>query len=150
MSNILLMEIPMSSIPYPLDPLGVSGSSPYFEVVLKPGVHSYGFTPYWKTGGYCKVVDWGDGTSEDATASGTILTHQYAVDTAHTIRIKANCYRVTFGSPQYRDDLYDVNGNWDALGDITDGSYMFNGCANAILSFSTLPKNLVTGLRMFD
>lgn len=97
-----------------------------------------------------KVVDWGDGASEDATASGTILTHQYAVDTAHTIRIKANCYRVTFGSPQYRDDLYDVNGNWDALGDITDGSYMFNGCANAILSFSTLPKNLVTGLRMFD
>lgn len=121
MSNILPMEIPMSAIPYPLDPLGASGNSPYFEVVLKPGVHSYGFTPYWKTGGYCKVVDWGDGTSEDATASGTMLAHQYAVDTAHTIRIKANCYRVTFGLPTYADDLYDVNGNWDALGDITDG-----------------------------
>lgn len=149
MSNILLMEIPMSAIPYPLDLLGASGNSPYFEVVLKPGVHSYGFTPYWKTGGYCKVVDWGDGTSEDATASGTMLTHQYAVDTAHTIRIKANCYRVTFGLPTYADDLYDVNGNWDALGDITDGESMFHRCGDAILSFSTLPKNLVNGLYMF-
>lgn len=144
------MEMSMYAIPYPLDPLGVSGNSPYFEVVTRPGIHTYGFTPYWKTGGYCKVVDWGDGTSEDATASGTILTHSYTVGAAYTIRIKANCYRVQFGIPTYRDEVYDVNGNWNALGDITDGSYMFYGCTNAILSFSTLPKNLVTGLQMFE
>ena len=64
MSNILPMEIPMSAIPYPLDPMG-SNLGPYFTLVVKPGILgaslTYGFTPYWNTGGYCKVVDWGGG-----------------------------------------------------------------------------------------
>lgn len=50
----------MSAIPYPLDPMG-SNLGPYFELVVKPGILgdslTYGFTPYWNTGGYCKVVD---------------------------------------------------------------------------------------------
>lgn len=82
----------MSSIPYPLDPLGTY--SPYFEVVVKPGILAssltYGFTPYFEDGGYCKVVDWGDGTSEDAPAN-TTLTHIYAAAGTYTVRIKANC-----------------------------------------------------------
>lgn len=60
MSNILLMEIPMSAIPYPLDPLG-SSFGPYFELTVKPGIlgssTAYDFTSYWNTGGYCKVMD---------------------------------------------------------------------------------------------
>jgi hypothetical protein len=94
------MEIPMSAIPYPLDPMG-SSLGPYFTLVVKPGILgdslTYGFTPYWNTGGYCKVVDWGDGSSKDATASGTKLTHTYAVAGTYTIRIKADCYRCMFG-----------------------------------------------------
>ena len=56
------MEIPMSAIPYPLDPMG-SSLGPYFTLVVKPGILgdslTYGFTPYWNTGGYCKVMDYG-------------------------------------------------------------------------------------------
>lgn len=90
----------MSAIPYPLDPLGVSGNSPYFEVGVKPGILNsaltYGIHTTINNGGYLKVVDWGDGTSEDATASGT-LTHTYAAAGTYTIRIKANCRGIRFG-----------------------------------------------------
>lgn len=68
MSNILLMEIPMSSIPYPLEPL--ARCNPYFEVVVKPGILksslTYAIFPILNTDGYCKVVDWGDGLSSEA------------------------------------------------------------------------------------
>lgn len=111
----------MSAIPYPLDPMG-SNLGPYFELVVKPGILgdslTYGFTPYWNTGGYCKVMDWGDGSSEDATASGTRLTHTYAAAGTYTIRIKADCYRCMFGyHGTYAPLIYNANGNWDALGE---------------------------------
>lgn len=142
----------MSAIPYPLDPLGKH--SPYFEIVVKPGILdkslTYGFTPYWNTGGYCRVVDWGDGMSEDAVKSGTTLTHTYAASGTYTISIKADCYKCKFGENlTYAPLVYDANGNWDALGNITDGGAMFFSCNNALLSFFTLPKNLVKGSYMF-
>lgn len=94
------MEMTMFALPYPLDPMG-SNLGPYFTLVIKPGILgdslTYGFTPYWNTGGYCKVVDWGDGAPQDATASGTRLTHTYTVAGTYTIRIKADCYSCTFG-----------------------------------------------------
>ena len=147
------MEIPMSAIPYPLDPMG-SSLGPYFELVVKPGILgdslTYGFTPYWKTGGYCKVVDWGDGASQDATASGTTLTHTYAAAGTYTISIKADCYRCRFGnSSTYAPLIYDANGNWDALGNITDGGTMFYNCTNATLQFTSLPAGLTNGYFMF-
>ena len=140
------MEIPMSAIPYPLDPMG-SSLGPYFELVVKPGILgdslTYGFIPYWNTGGYCKVVDWGDGASQDATASGTRLTHTYAAAGTYTIRIKADCYRCMFGyHGTYAPLIYNANGNWDALGNITNGADMFEGCTNALFNFSELPKGL--------
>lgn len=153
MSNILLMEIPMSAIPYPLDPMG-SNLGPYFELVVKPGIlgnsTAYGFTPYWNTGGYCKVMDWGDGSSEDATASGTRLTHTYAAAGTYTIRIKADCYRCMFGyHGTYAPLIYNANGNWDALGNIINGTDMFDGCTNALFNFSELPKGLTAASYMF-
>lgn len=62
MSNILLMEIPMFAIPYPLESL--ARCNPYFEVVVKPGILksslTYAIFPQiYNTGGYLKVVDWG-------------------------------------------------------------------------------------------
>ena len=62
------MEIPMFAIPYPLEPPG--RCNPYFEVVVKPGILksslTYAIFPTFSTGGYCKVVDWGDGLSSEA------------------------------------------------------------------------------------
>lgn len=147
------MEIPMSAIPYPLDPMG-SNLGPYFELVVKPGIlgssTAYRFTPYWNTGGYCKVVDWGDGSGEDATASGTTLTHTYAAAGTYTIRIKADCYRCMFGYNGIHAQLvYNANGNWDALGNITVGERMFEGCTNALFNFSELPKGLTAASYMF-
>lgn len=49
MSNSLPMEMTMSTVPYPLDPMG-SNLGPYFTLVIKPGILgdslTYGFTPY--------------------------------------------------------------------------------------------------------
>ena len=71
----------MSAIPYPLDPLGASGNSPYFEVVVKPGIlnssRDYDIQTTLDTGGYLKVVDWGDGLSSETAKSG-VLTHTYS------------------------------------------------------------------------
>lgn len=147
------MEIPMSAIPYPLDPMG-SNLGPYFELVVKPGILgdslTYGFTPYWNTSGYCKVVDWGDGAPQDATASGTRLTHTYAAAGTYTIRIKADCYSCMLGyHGTYAPLIYNANGNWDALGNITNGTNMFEGCTNALFSFSELPKGLIGASYMF-
>lgn len=153
MSNTLLMEMSMSAIPYPMDPLG-SSFGPCFELVVKPGIlgssTAYRFTPYWYDGGYCKVMDWGDGSSEDATTSGTELIHTYAAAGTYTIRIKADCFRCIFGHNGIAAQLvYNANGNWDALGNIIAGDYMFEGCTNALFNFSELPEGLTSASYMF-
>ena len=142
-------------IPYKFNPLGVSKSS-YFELVVKPGILgdslTYGFTPYWNANGYCKVIDWGDNTSEDAVTSGTVLTHTYSSSGTYKIKIKADCYRMIFGAMidnDYVKLVYNSNGNWDALGNITDSRYMFNYCINAVFQFKNIPRNIVNGSSMF-
>lgn len=122
---------------------------------MKPGILgdslTYGFAPYWNTGGYCKVVDWGDGSGEDATASGTVLTHTYAAAGTYTISIKADCYRCMFGNNStYAALVYDANGNWDALGNITICNNMFQNCGNAVFNFSELPKGMTSADHMFN
>ena len=143
----------MSSIPYPLDPMGSTNRGSYFELVVKPGILgdslTYGFTPSWNAGGYCKVVDWGDGSNGDAVTSGALITHTYAAAGTYTILIKADCYRVHFGAAPYRTLLYDSNGNWDALGNITTGKDMFSNCINAVFNFSELPKGITNASHMF-
>lgn len=144
----------MSSIPYPLDPMGSTNRGSYFELVVKPGILdsglTYGFTPYWNAGGYCKVVDWGDGSNGDAITSGVWIMHAYTVAGTYTIRIKADCYRIQFGVSPYDTLLYDANGDWDALGNITIGDSMFSGCINAVFNFSELPKGLTSAYNMFN
>ena len=88
----------MSAIPYPLDPLGTY--SPYFEVVVKPGVLSSGLTFGILNGtsdGYLKVVDWGDGTSSE-TAKREVLTHTYSQAGTYTVRMKADDTFIAFGT----------------------------------------------------
>ena len=73
--------------------------------------------------------------------------HYYAAAGTYTIKIKADCYKCTFSV--YPQNVHDVNGNWDALGNITDGSKMFYGCSNAVLTLQNLPQGLVNGTYMF-
>ena len=142
----------MSSIPYPLDPMG-SKLEPCFELTVQPGILgdslTYGFTPYWSAGGYCKVVDWGDGSNEGAVTSGALITHTYAVAGTYIIRIKADCYKINFGVSPYNTLLYDANGDWDAMGNITIGDSMFANCINATLPLTSLPDGLTNGSYMF-
>lgn len=139
-------------IPCRFNPMGKSNKPQAFELVVKPGIlatdMTYGFTPYWNTGGYCSV-DWGDGSKEDAVTNKTKLNHTYAVAGTYKIRIKAECYNVRCGS----DLLYDCSENWDSLGDITglNGSVMmtFDYATNLVHSFKTLPRNLQYASYMF-
>ena len=122
----------MSSIPYPLEPL--ARCNPYFEVVVKPGILDPSltfaiFTSLYITGGYCKVVDWGDGTSSETTKRGAI-THTYSQAGTYTVRIKGKMTGIRLGytNPEI---VYDTNANWDALGKLTESAAMFSGCRNA-------------------
>ncbi len=44
--------------------------------------------------------------------------------------------------------VYNANGNWDVLGNITVGDRMFEGCTNALFNFSELPKGLTSASYM--
>lgn len=88
----------MFTIPYPLDPLGTY--SPYFTLVVKPGILNssldYDIQTTLNTGGYLKVVDWGDGLSSETAKSG-VLTHTYSQAGTYTVRLKGNCQGIRFG-----------------------------------------------------
>ena len=144
------MEIPMSAIPYPLDPLG--RCSPYFEVVVKPGILNasldYDIFAVLNTGDYLKVVDWGDGTSSEAAKSG-VLTHTYSQAGTYTVRIKGNCQRIQFGYT-HAPIVYDTNANWSALGNLTTGYRMFDNCSNAQFKIDKLPESLQDIRSMFS
>ncbi|MBQ7404240.1 MAG: leucine-rich repeat protein [Lentisphaeria bacterium] len=129
------------------------GATPCFELEVSPTASSltYGFTPYWNTDGYCRVLDWGDGTSETAVTSGTALTHTYPSAGTYTIKIKADCYRVVFGYSDIYAPLVSYCGgkNWNALGALNSGNNMFRGCLNMTDDINELPESIVSGDFMF-
>lgn len=126
----------------------------FFELTINVSSNRmiYKFQPYWNTGGYCEV-DWGDGTSEAAVTSGTVLSHTYSETGTYTLKIQAECYKCSFGSTvDGAPNAYlvlDCNFNWQALGDITDGTEMFQGCSYATFNLTALPENLSSGEYMF-
>ena len=139
-------------IPHKVNPMGV-GATPCFELEVSPTASSltYGFTPYWNVGGYCRVLDWGDGTSETATTSGTALTHTYHSAGTYTIKIKADCYNVVFGYSDVYAPLvnYCSGKNWNALGALNSGNNMFRGCLNMTDDINELPESIVSCDFMF-
>lgn len=144
-------------IPNKMNPLGLSpeSASPYFELTVQPGILSdgmtYGFCPFWNTGGGCTIVDWGDGTGGEASVSGQTVTHTYQEAGIYTIRLMADCYRIRFGyESNYPGLISHCNGNWNALGTITDGSSMFRGCVNGEFDFCNLPEHLTKAQDMFQ
>ena len=135
----------MASIPCKTNPMGKS-KEPYFSLIVKPGIlggMEYGFTPQWNSGGYCKVLDWGDGTSEDAVTSNVLLTHTYSVAGTYKIKIVADCWRIVFGNkPAYDLLVYDSNAQWNFLGNLTNMGSMFQNCSNAIYRMDLLPPHV--------
>lgn len=108
----------------------------------------YGLTPRWNAGGYCNV-DWGDGTVQAATTSGTALTHTYAAPGEYTIRIRGDLYRLSAATTN-PGALRKCNGNWSALGTLTSGDIMFYNAANAVLDFTALPPSITSAQSMFN
>lgn len=139
-----------TSLVHPMNTMGVH-KSPYFTIDLNITSDNlqFGVQPYWNTGGYCKIVDWGDGTSTDATTSGTKLTHTYSAAGKYRVKVIGSMYRFRVGSTNPAA-VIDCNGNWDALGTITDGNSMFLGASNAVFSLTSVPTTLVNGQNMFS
>lgn len=108
----------------------------------------FGVTPYWNAGGYCNI-DWGDGSTQAATTSGTALTHTYASAGDYRIRVRGDMYRFRVGSTNPGAVTF-CNGNWSALGNITDGGSMFLNCANMDISVDHLPAGLTAAASMFN
>lgn len=128
----------------------------FFELVISASSSRliYQLQPHWNTGGYFEVIDWGDGIGESAVTSGSTLSHTYSEVGTYTIKIQADCYKCLFGGTigdGYKNAcmVSDCNFNWQALGDITDGNSMFQSCANAVFTLTTLPENLINGNDMF-
>ena len=108
----------------------------------------FGVQPYWNAGGYCNI-DWGDGSTQAATTSGTQLTHTYASAGSYRVKVRGDMYRFRVGSTNSAA-VIDCNGNWGALGDITIGTDMFHFCTNVRLpSPMKLPASLINGDYMF-
>lgn len=139
-------------IPHTFNPLGKTPGAKHFELVVKPGIlastMTYGFTPYWNSGGYCSV-DWGDGQKEDATISGTKLNHTYAVAGTYAIRIDADCYRVQFGDWSNIPIVDSCSDNLVELGVLNNADKMFACCGNLSSVITKLPEGIVNGYRMF-
>ena len=139
-------------IPHTFNPLGKTPGAKHFELVVKPGIlasdMTYGFTPYWNSGGYCSV-DWGDGQKKDATISGTKLNHTYAVAGTYAIRIDADCYRVQFGDWSNIPIVDSCSDNLFELGVLNNADKMFAGCGNLSSVITKLPDGIVNGYRMF-
>jgi len=109
---------------------------------------TFGVQPYWNTGGWCNILDWGDGQSQAATTSGTALTHTFASAGSYRVKVRGDMYRFRVGSTNPAA-VIDCNGNWDALGNITIGTDMFRSCSNGVFAFASLPTGLVNGFYMF-
>src|SRR5574344_824138 len=58
---------------------------------------TYAIDPFYNNGGFCLVLNWGDGSGDKSTTSGTLMTHTYASAGSYDIKIRANCYRLLFG-----------------------------------------------------
>ena len=140
-------------IPHTFNPLGKTPGAKHFELVVKPGIlastMTYGFTPYWNSGGYCSV-DWGDGQKEDATISGTKLNHTYAVAGTYAIRIDADCYQVGFAGWDSYPIVVSCSGDWNKLGNLTSGYLMFYHCTNMQINCTSLPEGMTRGDTMFN
>ena len=88
----------------------------------------YGVTPYWNTGGGCEI-EWGDGDAVTAATSGTTIRHAYAAAGTYRVAVTGDMYRFLCNAANPGAVTF-CNGNWAALGNITNGNSMFYNCAN--------------------
>ena len=142
-------------IPCRFNPMGKSNKPTAFELVVKPGIlstgMSYGFTPYW--GEWDKVkpcyIDWGDGETQDTATHGQLVSHTYANAGTYKIKIKADITTRALFSAKGANLVYDCSDNFEMLGTMKSGAYMFNGCKNSVFSIKKMPNGVTDGDSMF-
>lgn len=87
-------------------------------------------------GGYIYVVNWGDGTTDNTTYTGS-ATHVYATAGIHTVSIAGSFPRIYFNDSGSKNNILSVQ-QW---GDIAWGSMQqaFQGCANLTIDATDAP-----------
>ena len=94
---------------------------------------TWSFPCHISTGEYLDILDWGDGASDTYVANGT-ASHTYASAGTYVVKMRGNVTRAQFGVPNNpnanSDAVIDCNGNWTALGNVTDFRYGFSCCRN--------------------
>lgn len=145
-------------IPYKVNPFGITKDKGYFELVVKPGILGasleYAFRVQWNMGGYLHVIDWGDGYSQNSpTSGGNQYKHTYAQAGTYVIKMRGkDCWRIECGynTVAYTNIVWDCNGNWNALGNITSLSTTFAACKWAEFdSLKELPDNVTIATNAF-
>lgn len=123
-------------------------SEPFLLTVAVTGDNlQYGVTPYWNAGGGC-YIEWGDGGSTTPTASGAAVNHTYAAAGTYIVAVTGQMHRFRCSTTN-PGAVTLCNGNWPALGNITDGNSMFANCANMELAVDHLPPDLTNAPSMF-
>ena len=117
-------------------------------VAVTAGNLQYGVTSHYNAGGGCNI-DWGDGTTESAAPSGAVMRHTYAAAGTYIVKVTGDMYRFVCASVNPGAVTF-CNGNWSALGSITDGSSMFYNCVNMDITVDHLPTGLTTARSMFN
>lgn len=107
----------------------------------------YGVTPYWNAGGGC-YIEWGDGNTTTAATSGATIPHTYGEAGTYIVAVIGDMYRLICAARNPAAITY-CNGNWSALGNITNGNGMFSGAENMEILVDHLPPNLTNGQSMF-
>jgi len=111
--------------------------------------------PYFISGYYNGIIDWGDGTQTDNTFSNR--THTYEQEGAYEVNVFGDVYGFSFNNSGTKDLIYEVL-NWGSIrGGITsaDTSWegMFYGCVNLRLDnlrdSLTIPNNVKSLKSMF-
>ena len=108
----------------------------------------FGVTPHWNAGGGC-VIEWGDGSTTTPATTGAAANHTYPAAGIYTVAVEGALTRISCGSTNPGAVTF-CNGNWAALGDLTNGNAMFYNCANMDITVDHLPAGLTTAQSMFN
>jgi hypothetical protein len=136
--------------------MGKSNRPQSFELVVKPGIlasdMTYGFKPLWGQWDNVKpcYIDWGDGVTQDTATHNQIVSHTYAKAGTYKIKIKADITNRVYLNSVGANLVYDCSENFEKLGTMTSGSYMFTSCVNAVFSIEKMPNEVKDGDSMFS
>lgn len=130
--------------------LGAAAAKRKFTLTLNIAADNlqFGVTPHWSAGGG-GVIEWGDGSTTTPTATGRAENHTYSAAGTYIVAVEGDLIRISCGSTN-PGAVIGCNGNWAALGNITNGNTMFYQCSNLQFAPRALPAGLTTAISMFN